>query len=147
MKKSRANDGKTIIESLFMTIAPSDATKAPSGQTNGKLATKFGLKPKTLRRYMKEGIRNRKKALDSVAQVGIKNTQLTQVYKRKSRTTFTPEYIVRLHDWIENHSELITTSPKIDDTVWVTNPVTKVKERKQKMFYVSCVRELHNQSI
>ena len=80
-------------------------------------------------------------------QVGVKKTQLTQVYKRKSRTIFTPKYIVRLHDWIENYSELITVSPKIDDTVWVTNPITKVKERKQKMFYVSCVRELHNKMI
>ena len=96
---------------------------------------------------MEEGIRNRKKVMDSVAQVGVKKTQLTQVYKRKSRTIFTPEYIVRLHDWIENHSELITISPKIDDTVWVTDPITKARVRKQKMFYVSSVREMHNKMI
>ena len=82
--------------------------------------------------------------MEAAREKGVRKVKLTIDYKRKTRTIFTPELIGRLHDWLENHNGLITTSPKPSGTVTVMDPITNEPVKKQKMHYHGSIRELHN---
>ena len=82
--------------------------------------------------------------MEAAREKGVRKVKLTIDYERKSRNIFTPELIGRLHDWLEDHNGLITTSPKPSDTVTVMDPITNEPVKKQKIHYHGSVRELHN---
>ena len=71
-------------------------------------------------------------------------SKIAQEYKRKSCSIFTGEFIAALHEWIKKkNTDFITVSPKLNDTVWIIDPITKEKVQAQKMFYTTNIRELH----
>jgi hypothetical protein len=65
----------------------------------------------------------------------------------ESTTIFTKEYIMQLHDWIMNKCYLIVASPNQNGSVLVKDVVTGEKVHKQKYYYITNIRELHNKLI
>ena len=71
-----------------------------------------------------------------------------QMYKRKFNTRYTPEFIADLqHHILNNCSHLVAVSPKSNDNVMVTDPITGIKTRQQKHLLTVSAQELHNELI
>jgi hypothetical protein len=68
-------------------------------------------------------------------------------YTRGSFTRFTPEFIVEIRNWLVHHCTKLIDSPNSKDSVMVKCPITGVKKKERKQYYMFSIREIHNELI
>jgi hypothetical protein len=73
--------------------------------------------------------------------------RIIQHHNRKKKSRFSPELIRQLEDWLLTECNLIVASPNAKDSFQVLDAETGLKVRKQKHFYLTSVRDIHNQMV
>ena len=70
------------------------------------------------------------------------NPTLSIVNKRGIHSRYTPEFIVEIRKWLVEYCQKIIQSPNAKDSIWIKCPVTGLKSKERKHFFLFSVREV-----
>jgi hypothetical protein len=126
---------------MSITESPDNGIKKKNRISQTQMSKSLGLNPSQGKRLFS---RSRKRRQSLIENPG--HGTWSQKTKRKGHSKITGSVKIKLRNWIVNHPHVIA-SPIVNDTLFVQNPITKVKERVGKLLLEVPVRELHNDLI
>jgi hypothetical protein len=135
----RYSDAISFCRTLLVAMAPS--VTEPSPKASRKVAELLGAKPgRAFYLDMKSAATIRRSIFTS------HNRQdFVQRHKIRKLSRITADLMYRLEQWLLHECDLIVASPNAKGSVYVRDVETGEKVRKQKHYYLTSVRDIHNQ--